>query len=79
MPVSFVGALHWWSILAVSSIYFVMMSIISIAEEIEDPFGHDPNDLPVDKIAQNIHRNVLEIGKSKVSDMPETKPERAGE
>jgi putative membrane protein len=32
-----------------------------IAEEIEEPFGDDANDLPMEKIAENIDRNVGEI------------------
>jgi putative membrane protein len=32
-----------------------------IAEDIEDPFGNDPNDLPMDKMAENINRHVREI------------------
>ena len=57
--------MHWWSIFAVVAIYFLAMSIVTIAEEIEEPFGRDPNDLPVDNIAQNIHKNINEIFASK--------------
>ena len=32
-----------------------------IAEEIEDPFGGDSNDLPTDRMAMNIHHNVSDI------------------
>ena len=32
-----------------------------IAEEIEDPFGTDVNDLPVDSIANKIKNNIEEI------------------
>ena len=32
-----------------------------IAEEIEDPFGNDANDLPMTKIASNIKKHVEEI------------------
>jgi putative membrane protein len=68
MPVSFVGTLHWWSIVAVASIYFVTMSLVAIAEEIEEPFGRDPNDLPVDTLAKNIHRNLNQIYATRLSD-----------
>jgi putative membrane protein len=39
----------------------VLASLELIAEEIEDPFGGDENDVPTEKIAQNIHKNVWEI------------------
>jgi putative membrane protein len=32
-----------------------------IAEEIEDPFGGDENDIPTEKIASNIAKSVKEI------------------
>ena len=32
-----------------------------IAEEIEDPFGNDDNDLPTDNLSEKIKANVKEI------------------
>jgi putative membrane protein len=32
-----------------------------LAEEIEDPFGRDDNDLPTDQLCERIKANVLEI------------------
>ncbi len=61
MPFGFIATLGYWSILAVILIYYVSMSIVIISEEIEEPFGKDPNDLPVDAIAKNIKKNVIEI------------------
>ena len=61
MPFGFVGVLGWWSVLAIAVIYFLSMSLVIIAEEIEDPFGTDVNDLPVDAIAQNIYGNICEV------------------
>jgi putative membrane protein len=42
-------------------IFYVLASLELIAEEIEDPFGTDSNDLPMAKIAENIKGNVGEI------------------
>ena len=42
-------------------ITFVLLSVELIAEEIEDPFGNDANDLPTDAIAITIRTNVKEI------------------
>ena len=45
-----------------SGVYFyVLGSLELIAEEIEDPFGKDANDLPMQRICENIRRNVEEI------------------
>jgi len=42
-------------------VLFVLASLELIAEEIEDPFGYDANDLPVDRICANIHKHVKEL------------------
>jgi len=61
LPFSLIASLGWLSFFAVALIFYFMMSIIIIAEEIEDPFGLDNNDLPVDQIANNIENNLTEI------------------
>ncbi|MFZ2905094.1 MAG: bestrophin family ion channel [Cyclobacteriaceae bacterium] len=42
-------------------ISFVLLSVELIAEEIEDPFGKDVNDLPTDELSTKIRDNVREI------------------
>jgi putative membrane protein len=42
-------------------ITFVLLSVELIAEEIEDPFGKDVNDLPTDELSAKIKENVIEI------------------
>ena len=42
-------------------IFYVLASLELIAEEIEDPFGTDANDLPIEKIAANIKIHVREL------------------
>jgi putative membrane protein len=39
----------------------VLVSLEIIAEEVENPFGIDANDLPTDEMARNIAANVKEI------------------
>jgi putative membrane protein len=45
----------------VAIITFVLLSIELIAEEIEDPFGKDVNDLPTDELSEKIKENIREI------------------
>jgi putative membrane protein len=45
----------------VAFIFYVLASLELIAEEIEDPFGNDDNDVPTAKIAQNIHNHIAEL------------------
>ena len=61
LPFGFVFTLGYFVIPVVAIIFFVLASLELIAEEIEDPFGTDLNDLPTDKIALNIHKHIAEI------------------
>lgn len=65
MPFGFVGAFGYWSILVVMFVFYVLASLELIAEEIEDPFGTDPNDLPTDDISETIKKNLIEIFENK--------------
>lgn len=61
LPFSFVFSLGYYVIPVVVFIFYVLASLELIAEEIEDPFGGDANDLPTAKIASNIKKHVEEI------------------
>jgi putative membrane protein len=61
LPFAFMFSLGYIGIPIVVFIFYVLSSLELIAEEIEDPFGGDSNDLPMDKMSANIHHNVDEI------------------
>jgi putative membrane protein len=61
LPLGLVGQFQWWSVPIAVFIFYILVSIELIAEEIEDPFGEDANDLPTDDLAQTIAKNVAEI------------------
>jgi len=61
LPFGYVFSLGYYVIPVVVFIFYVLASLELIAEEIEDPFGYDANDLPTDKIATNIKKHVEEI------------------
>nr|WP_322625506.1 bestrophin family ion channel [uncultured Flavobacterium sp.] len=61
LPFGYVFQLGYYVIPVVIFVFYVLASLELIAEEIEDPFGNDPNDLPLDKIAENIRKNVEEL------------------
>jgi putative membrane protein len=61
LPLGLIKEIGWWSVPLVIMLYYIMMSIVITAEEIEEPFGRDLNDLPLDAIAGNISRNIDEI------------------
>lgn len=61
LPFGFVTQSGYMTVVIVILITFVLMSVELIAEEIEDPFGRDLNDLPTDELAVKIKDNVREI------------------
>lgn len=61
MPIAFVGDFGWWTLPIVVFVFYALASLEVIAEEIEDPFGTDANDLPTDEISQNIAASVHEL------------------
>mgnify|MGYP003853864397 FL=1 len=54
-------ALEWWSIPLMMMVFFTMIGIELIGEEIEDPFGTDINDLPIDNLQNKIEDNINEL------------------
>ena len=61
LPLGFALSLGYITIPATIFISYVLASLELIAEEIEDPFGNDDNDLPMDRIAENINKNIQDI------------------
>jgi putative membrane protein len=61
MPFSFVTDFSYYIIPIVVFVFYVLASLELIAEEIEDPFGRDTNDLPTDQIAENMKISTREI------------------
>lgn len=61
LPFGYVFQLGYYVIPVVAFIFYVLASLELIAEEIEDPFGGDQNDVPTQTLAHNIHRHVAEI------------------
>lgn len=61
LPFGFVTTSEYMTIPIVTLVAFVLLSVELIAEEIEDPFGRDVNDLPTDELAIKIKDNIKEI------------------
>lgn len=61
LPFAFITSFYYWTVPIVAFVLFILLSIELIAEEIEDPFGTDVNDLPTDSLADKIKKNVREI------------------
>jgi putative membrane protein len=61
LPFAFITEFHYVSIPIVLFIFFILVSVELIAEEIEDPFGGDVNDLPTLEISDKIKKDVREL------------------
>lgn len=61
LPFGYVFQLGYYVVPVVMFIFYVLASLELIAEEIEEPFGNDVNDLPLDRISDNIRKNVEEL------------------
>lgn len=61
LPFGFVFSLGYIAIPVVMFIFYVLASMELIAEEIEDPFGSDENDLPLDRLTAIITANTSEL------------------
>lgn len=61
LPFAFVSQSGYMTVPIVALVSFVLLSVELIAEEIEDPFGRDVNDLPLDELAVKMKENVREI------------------
>ena len=65
LPFGIMSITHYWTVPIVTVVFYLLVSTELIAEEIEDPFGRDDNDLPTDKISAKIKLNVEEVLLSK--------------
>jgi ion channel-forming bestrophin family protein len=61
LPIGLSFSLSYYCIPIVALVFYVMVGLELVAEEIEDPFGGDENDLPMEKICTNIQKHVNEI------------------
>ena len=61
LPIELVGGLKWWITPVMVFISFILFGIEEIGSELENPFGYNPNDLPLDVICNTMLRNTENI------------------
>jgi putative membrane protein len=61
IPFQFVKDLEFWTGPIVAVISFTLFGIEAIGIEIENPFGYDANDLPLDAICATMKRNIEDL------------------
>ncbi|MEW5856839.1 MAG: bestrophin family ion channel [Cyanobacteriota bacterium] len=63
LPFQIVDSSGWWTGLVVGIISFILFGIEEIGNEIENPFGRNPNDLPLDEICTTMIENLEDLTK----------------
>ncbi|MGF1636154.1 MAG: bestrophin family protein [Cyclobacteriaceae bacterium] len=61
LPFALIPEFGFWAVIMVIFVFFAFIGLELMAEEIEEPFGLDCNDLPTGDISNTISRNVFEI------------------
>ncbi|MGJ5631301.1 bestrophin family protein [Nostoc sp. CALU 1950] len=61
LPFQIVKELGWWTGLVSALVGFTVFGIEAIGLEIENPFGYDANDLPLDAICETMKRNIDDL------------------
>jgi putative membrane protein len=61
LPLGYVFSMGYLVVPVTGFVFYVLASLELIAEEIEDPFGKDANDLPTTKMAHNIQVHIHEL------------------
>jgi putative membrane protein len=61
LPFVLVGTFGWSAVVYTLMITYILLGIEEIGVEIENPFGSDYNDLPLEKICGTIERELIEI------------------
>lgn len=61
LPIGYVFSLHFLVIPFVMFVFYILASLEVIAEEIEDPFGDDSNDLPIERICKGIQTSATAL------------------
>jgi putative membrane protein len=61
LPFALEETFGWGTILATFVVAYLFMGIEEIGVEIEDPFGRDDNDLPLDQICLGIRDHCMAL------------------
>lgn len=61
LPFQMVKDLQWWTIPVAGVVAFALFGIEAIGLEIENPFGRDANDIPLDKLCQKLSSDIEEL------------------
>lgn len=70
LPFGFVDSIGWFTPLIVIFITYTFIALEAIADEIEEPFGVEPNDLALNDMSRMIETTLLELAGEKLPGYP---------
>ncbi|MCG2841536.1 bestrophin family protein [Sandaracinobacter sp. RS1-74] len=59
LPFALAGTLGWWTLLPVLLVSYTFFGLDALGDQLEDPFGLEPNDLPLDAMSRLVEREML--------------------
>lgn len=59
LPFALAAPLGWWTLVPVLLIAYTFFGLDALGDQLEDPFGDDANDLPLDALCRMIEREML--------------------
>jgi putative membrane protein len=73
LPFGFVETTVWITPFVIVFIAYTFVALEAIADELEDPFGIQPNDLALEAMAEMIEKTLAEIDNEKIAAIPPPK------
>lgn len=61
LPFALAGSLGWWTLLPALLVSYTFFGLDALGDQLEDPFGLEPNDLPLDAITRTVEREMLSL------------------
>jgi putative membrane protein len=61
LPFALAGSLDWWTLLPVLLVAYTFFGLDALGHQLEDPFGLEPNALPLDAMKRMIEREMLAL------------------
>jgi putative membrane protein len=61
LPFALAGSLDWWTLLPVLLVAYTFFGLDALGHQLEDPFGLEPNALPLYAMRRTVEREMLAL------------------
>ena len=61
LPFTLAGSLDWWTLLPVLLVAYTFFGLEALGHQLEDPFGQEPNALPLHAMLRTVEREMLSL------------------